>query len=349
MDIKLRIAQIADKIRATETKQAKLANFLRETNSQTGLFFPVKPAKVRGRIVAVDGGLLKQSFHGFDCLLLRAVAVCFEYREGKVVNVAYIPSKNPIPKPELLEALSDLDWAWCSALYRIETELKIGLKAAEVWQPDMLLMDGPLVPHYADRPGKKSQAWPIYQNILKLYKQLYQISEKILLAGVVEDSRSNAFANIISNLLKDINHPAVPELRAILAKSRDTILLYSLLKKNERTKAFKYSQDPETHPVLKDLIPWSDRLQSFYLKTVSNDRPIRIDFLLPTDPDILAALILPLCSHPNYGLPAPLIEADNVAALPEIEMEKLYAIIQAELGPSPAAMRLRREGRPFKK
>ncbi len=348
MDIRSRIGQLADKIRATEQKQSRLANFLRETNNETRLFSSVKPTKPKGRIVAVDGGLLKQSFHGFDCLLVRAVAVCFEYRDGRVENVAYLPNKNPTPKPELFEALSDLDWAWCANLYRIQAEVEMALKAIEVWQPDMLLMDGPLTPHYADRPGKHSQAWPIYQNVLRLYKQLYQHSEKLLLAGIVEDSRSNAFARIISELLKDINHPAIPELQAILAKSRDTAMLHNLLKKGERTKTFSHSREPGSHPVLKDLTPWSERLQSFYLKTVPNDRPIRIDFILPTDPDVISALILPLCSHPNYGFPAPLIEADHVAALPETEMEKLYALIQAELGPSPAAMRLRREGRPFK-
>ena len=64
--------------------------------------------------------------------------------------------------------------------------------------------------------------------------------------------------------------------------------------------------------------------------------------------DEISAILLSISGHHSgYGLPAPLIEADNVAKLSESEMENIYSNILSFTGHLPGVMKLRREERPF--
>jgi len=62
----------------------------------------------------------------------------------------------------------------------------------------------------------------------------------------------------------------------------------------------------------------------------------------------IASILLAISGqHSSYGLPAPIIEADNVAKLSDNEMENFYFQILAFAGNLPSIMQLRRETRPF--
>ena len=80
---------------------------------------------------------------------------------------------------------------------------------------------------------------------------------------------------------------------------------------------------------------------------------LMVDFLCNNeDPigvaDRLSSVLLSVSGHHSgYGLPAPLIEADNVAKLSDQEVENFYSHILSFAGNIPSVMKLRRDQRPF--
>ena len=351
MDSEDNLKQIAERIAETEGKRGKLGEFVKKIGNETGIIIRVEPhTPADMRIAAVDGGLLKKSLHGFDFILVRAAAVCFTYRNGKMTKVEYHPSKNPKPRAEVLEALSDLDWAYAAGISRLLEESGRAIEAMEKFSPDFLLLDGSIAPHYADRPSRGSGLYEGYCRVLENYKKLYRLSKETgtVLAGIVEDSRNTSFCGMIKrDILSMVTHRMAPELAGLLEKTRDTNLLYLAMERGERTRVFPYSESPEEHPVLRDLGDYARDLKSFYLKTAEHDRPIKVDMLHGNE-DILSSVLLSISGHHSgYGLPAPIIEADNVAKLPETEMETFYSRIMKAIGSRPGILRLRRDSRPF--
>jgi hypothetical protein len=352
-----RIREIADNIFKTETKRKRLASFLKEVGQETEILQRLEPSELEDvRVAGVDGGLAKKSLHGFDCILVRAAATCFHYKNGKRVEVKYFPSRVPAPKADLLEALSDLDWAHFASIMRQGVEVRTALKALDSLNPNILLMDGSIVPHYSDRPARTSDVYSSYRSMLDDFMNLYRtcLDRGITLAGVIEDSRGTSYCSLINQeILSRVNHGRREEMVQLLEKTRDTNLLYWMLDKGERSRVFQYSNKPDEHPVLRDFGNLAERINSFYLKTAQYDRPVRVDMLargsdVIGEADRLGSVLLAISGHHSgYGLPVPLIEADNVAKLSENEIENFYSHILSFAGNIPSVMRLRREQRPF--
>ncbi len=343
------VEKIAEMIKKEEGKRKKLAVKLRGMNSDLKLICRTDSNPLENKkVIGVDGGLAKKSLHGIDCILVRAVGVCFRYKNGRVLDVDYFPSKIPAPEPLVLEALSDLDWAYSAAIARQISEVKTAAMCMERFKPDVLLMHGSIIPYYSDKPSRSSSVYEAYLNMIAEYKKLFHNAQKgnTILAGVIEDSRSTAFCNLIIDRLK---YEAGEESGDLLNKTRDTNLLYLMLKKGERSDVFRYAKSPKDHPVLRDLPDFNEKIYSFYLKTAEFDRPVRVDFFRKgCVEDDLASVILAVSGHhSSYGLPAPLIEADNVAKLSDSEIENFYSHILSLTGNIPSVFKLRREQRPF--
>jgi hypothetical protein len=343
-----KIREIAKRISETEGKRQKLAEFLKEVNAETKMVFREEKAPLEDmKIVAVDGGIVKKSLHGIDCLLARAAGVCFYYSKGRLEKVDYHPSRNPAPQPEFLESLSDIDWSYFASITRLRMEIKTAVECIERFSPDILLLDGQIIPHHMDRPAKSSPLHEDYEKLVDDYRLLFSKAGKTIIAGVVEDSRSSAFCSMVDNdILSRVSHNIIPEIRELLGKTRDTNLLHLVLDKNERTGVLRtYSENP----IMRDFQEYSERVGSFYLKTAEYDRPLRVDFLAGEEEvSRLASVLLSLSGHhPGYGIPIPIIEADNIAKLSEIDMENFYSSIQHMAGNAPSLMRLRRDQRPF--
>jgi len=309
------------------------------------LAYKVVPDKLSNKkIGAIDGGLSQHSYHGLDMILLRAVSVIFNYSDGKLQKVDYYPATLTTPKLILIsDPYSDQEFSISSSLERQKEEIELAAKVIKQFSPDLLLLDGPVMPHIADRPNKSSQAFKSYEKVLASFKKLY--NSKGLFAGCIEDSRARALCKIIAEqILSKIKSPMTNELEKILAKTRDTNLLFYVLEKGERTCIFKSKSS-----VLEDLK--EDRIYSFYFKTAEYDRPVRIDFFAESDPiakaEQIAPLILATCWHSSYGFPAPLTEADYRAKLQEQDVESLHDQLVDRVGITPSVMKLRREQRPF--
>ncbi len=344
------IRRITEGIKEAENKRRRIAGFLRSENSKLKLFQTCTfPGLKNGKTVAIDGGLVKKSFHGIDCMLVRAVGVCFWYEDGKVKGVEYFPSKSPAPKPYLEESFSDIDWAYFTSVIRQKTEMEAAVECLKRFEPDVLLLDGPIVPHHSDRPGTSSRVFSYFQGLTELCRKLHAETEKrgVCFAGIVEDSRSNRFCGVIKDMLAGEK----ADFGDVLEKSKDTPFLSLLLEKNERSVAFPYSKNPLEHPVLKEF-EYAGNFYSFYLRTAAYDRPVRVDFIRKDGIDLyadkLASLLLSISGqNPHYGFPAPLIEADNAAKLSEEEMDNFYYKLLRYIGDMPGFMKLRREERPF--
>lgn len=347
------IQKIAKRISEIEDKRKRLAEFLKSVNPRVKLKERSGQDSLEDlKILAVDGGIAKRPVHGFDLVLARAAGVMFHYKKGKTDSVRHFPSKFPVPRPFALEALSDLDYAYSASIIRQTLEVERARECLKEMEPDIILMDGSIVPHYADRPSKHSRAYQDYKRLLEQWQGLYRecMERKTLLAGVIEDSRGVSFCeHVKSEILSYIKHNLVPELEKILDRTRDTNLLYWVLEKGERTRVSPYSQTPGEHPVLRDFPKdLADSIFSFYLKTAKWDRPVRVDFLGKENAERTASVLLAISGqHSGYGIPVPLIEADNSAKLSEDEMENFYSHILSHTGDLPSILKLRREMRPF--
>ena len=350
MDFISEIRKIAENIRFAEANRKKLAEFLRSVNGQINLIQksgPIDLGKIK--IAGVDGGIVKKSLHGFDLILARAAGVCFSFDNNKVASASYYPAKVPSPIPYTLESVTDMDFAYFASIIRQSLEVATARKCIEKFQPDILLMDGSIVPHYTTKPANVSAAFANYEELMANYQKLYKEARQagVILAGVVEDSRSDRLAGLIKNdLLAKLDHAVIPKVITTLDKSRDTNLLYWTLERNERTYTFDYTTDLADHPILKDFE--QKTFFSFYLKTAKWDRPVRVDFMEKEQADKLASVLLTISGqHSRYGFPSVLIEADNVAKLSEQELDNFYSYILKYAGNMPSIMKLRREQRPF--
>ena len=345
-----RLAEIAEQIASTERAREELASRLRFNSGkieyaetlERELVHKVPVVQVDGTIAAVDGGIAGEELHGFNFLLMRAVGALFTYQKSKTVSYSYFPSSLPPMQYDVRSGLDSHDVMLHSSLFRLRGELSLAAALVQKHAPSYLMMDGSIAPLLSDKPAEDSEMRPLYEEVLAAYQSLYESSWKAntTLLGVIKDSRSRRFIEIVQKHAE--NEPG-------FAHTSDTNFLYFMLESGERTCAFPYSSS-SSHPVLKDLGQWSEKILSFYLKPVKDDRPLRVEFLSGqrTFSEIASLVHSLSCQHKAYAYPAILIEADLRAAMPADEFERAYGSLFSRLGRSASLMRLRRNERPFR-
>jgi hypothetical protein len=344
------IDRIASQLAKMEEVRSELAKRMRFNSGKIDfgaafekeLIRKVEKIQVNCKVAAVDGGITAQEFHAFDLLLGRAVAVMFEYENTKIKSHAYFPRAIPDTKADLKGGLDNHDIQYHRSLFRLEQELSVAKGAIEKFKPDYLFLDGSIAPLIADKPADDSPVRSQYMSVVERYKELYAACAKheCCLVGVIKDSRGRRFIEIIEKHTGNEDG---------FRNSSDTNFLYYMLEEGERTFTFRYSSDPAKHQVLKDLGEWSDKILTFYLKPMSDDRPLRVEFLSGKRSfDEIASLIYSLSRiNKSYAYPAILIEADLRAAMDRTEIESVYSRLLGKLGKG-RMMKLRRDTRPFR-
>jgi len=346
-------------IREMENQRMKIAEILKKLEKvdfgqgEKKIISKVEKDELKEiRIAGVDGGLAKESFHGIDLILLKAVAVIFQFKEGKLREVSYYPEPFPSPTPNIVfDPFSELEFELNSNMQRQMIEVETATETIKKFKPDLLLLDGSIVPHYVQRPESSSLLFQIYQQMIEAYKKLFSIAEenKTILAGIIEDSRGTRFCEILNQSLVFL--PEVREARVLLEKTKDTNLLTYVLNYGERTFVFPYSPEPEKHPVLKEFGGTGKKIYSFYLKAAEFDRPMRVDLLANSNVEEIASkissILLAICNSSTYAFPSVLIEADLRARLSEKEIEEFGLDLKSRLGNIASMLELRRKGRPF--
>ena len=349
-----RLSIAAESIKSMEEKRKALAEFLtREKDKfsksadimEEKLINKVAPRSLSGKkIVAVDGGLSQHSYHGLELALLRAVAVLFSYDGNGKSAVSYYPESSPSPEIILVSDPYN-DSGLDASNERMRKEVDTAADAAKKFSPDLLLMDGMIVPHINDIPKEDSDSHERFANTAKSFKNLYD-SVPGLLAGCIEDSRGKRFCELLS---KNGIMGGNAEMINILKTASDASLLFYILDCGERTCAFRFSGDGLTNILGEQ----GRNIYGFYMKTAKFDRPLRVDFYCRNGADVastagqISSLILSSCCHDSYGFPAPLIEADFRAKLQEDDVGKLRDQLLDKIGMMPSLMKLRRELRPL--
>jgi hypothetical protein len=267
-------------------------------------------------VCAVDGGLLYHRMHGADIAVSRAVAVNFTYLDGKPSEHKYHPSRSPEPSVEIKTSLDEHEANLFRSLVRLKYEIQCANEALEKFKPDLLLLDGSLLPVPSDIPAKSSQLRPLYDGILESYKKLY--SQECLFCGVIKDSRA----------------------RRLSPDCSDSLLCNYLLSEGERTREFSYFEKP---PSDKDLGILGADVKVTYIKPSENDIPLRVEIL--GDVEKTSSYVLGLSAiSKHFAYPAALVEADMCAALDPVELESIERQLQTKAGIMP----LRRNSRPFR-
>ncbi len=345
----------AESIRNKELERAGASAFLKKVAARpaaslsklcaeegASLFLKVPEAGYSGRILGVDGGLLKEQYHGVDLILIRAVAVLFEYCDGKLSKHEYFPSENPAPDPRTITAsLSEMEVLQAANILRPRKEFGTALQAARKFRPDILVMHGSIVPHPANRADPKGPLGKDYSEMIFAYKGLYEfcLDNGILLCGVIEDSRDNQFYRSVS-----ASGNVGPE-----SDCRDTAILYDALEKGERT--FSMSHEGASQ-LSGDLGGFASNVFSFYIKPAEFDRPVKVDFLSGNGVGAVAERVAHAVHNTSrfnrsYGIPTVTIEADSRAKLREEDLEAISQQISDRAGPTPLSLALRRKNRPF--
>ncbi|MCX8179160.1 MAG: DNA double-strand break repair nuclease NurA [Candidatus Aenigmarchaeota archaeon] len=357
------IDQIIQKLRKIEEIKAMVGRKARELNES----FAIGPNEeipenkmiisVKGEIenvnaVGIDGGIVKSSLHGLDLLVYRAVGVNFVYENKVLTKIDYHPSAIPEPdRATIIEALSEIDLAYCYNFIRQIKEIEIAIQSLEKFKPDLLLLDGSVIPHYITKPENEF-AKEFYKILLKKYKEFFEKSRKTVVAGIIEDSRGNKFCDILirrvfSSLPEVLSKDSVD----IISRSRDSNVLHYMLEKGERTCIFNYTLDPQHHPIIKEFGKDAEKFMSFYVRTVEFDRPLRVDFIANDNPsetaNKISDFLIATSGNANYGLPAILIEADQRAKLRQEDLEIFYYDLINKSGNLSITLKLRRESRPF--
>ena len=350
-----RIREIADSIAKLDGERQTIAEGMRERKIdilpdalERGMVHLVQPAQLNLKVAAADGGILAQEFHGFDLLMTRAVAVMFSYENSKLASHAYHPSALPESEMEVTYTMDTHEFNRFKSLFRLKKEIQTALEGCERFSPDYMLLDGSIVPQISDKPGPgEEEPRKLYDEIIAIYSKLYSTCEAkgTRLVGVIKDSRGRRFIEILEKML-------VEGERETLRRSSDTSFLSFMLKENERTASFTYSTSAKEHVVLRDLKDWGSKIAAFYVKPVTDDRPLRIEFLLSppsVSADEIAATICTLSKiNKKYAYPAALIEADLRAAMDPNDLDRAYKDLFVRTGLRSAMMKLRRDSRPFR-
>ena len=287
-----------------------------KAGSMRALKLPVPREPLDISVCAVDGGLLYHRMHGVDIALARAVAVNFKYSSGKPAAHQYHPSRSPRSSVEIKSSLDEHEANVFRSLVRLKHEIECANEAVEKFNPDLLLLDGSLLPVPSDIPAKSSQLRPTYDAMLEIYRKLY--SHDCLFCGVIKDSRA-------SRLSPDCS---------------DSVLCNYLLSEGERTKEFSYFEKP---PADRELGSLGAKVQVTYIKPSANDIPLRLEIL--GDVEKASSYLMGLSAiSSHFAYPAALVEADMCAAMDPVELETIERQLQTKAGIMP----LRRNTRPFR-
>jgi hypothetical protein len=328
----------------------------------------VDPTSLSGlQIAGIDGGLVRRSFRSMDLILIRGIAVIFQFGPEEGPNVEFFP--NPFPEPQIrpmMLTLSGTELDQLASLERIAAELRVIIAVLDKFHTDLILVDGSLFYHPRDRPQIESVVYEKFQEVLSLYRQLYNKTQKkgATLVGIVKDSRSSRVTSILGDILPHIlRDPVIFEMmqgvdyRWLIKISRDCDILDTFLIEGERSFIFKYSSELQniSNSLPDDMSNWASSIWVTYLKTARDDLPLRIEILANnnSEDDVLRidkalAAILPLSwQHPEYGIPTPILEADARARITANETSMVIDRLMALSGLTYTTLEKRRSRNPF--
>ena len=321
--------------------------------SEEKIVSPVRSANVSTKVAGVDSGFVQKKLSFIDLLVVRSVGAIFNYEGGVMKKAEYYPKAFSLPEPVLLRTGLEHDEKEQScSLERLRREVQTSIDIIEKHRPEFLFIDGSIVPQYQDRPRKESSVNRDYHSIVDRFQKLYSAAEKngCMLIACVEDSRGSRFRQLLEEIIQGTAARGTD-----LGFAFDSCFLDYFLEEGERTFAFPYTNNVESHAILKDYAKeWSESIYVMYMKVSSFDVPLRMEFICKKSgkesvkecADRISSLVYSLSSlHKEYTYPSVLIDADMRAGLRPEEISIIYDKLIDRLG---AKVRMRRNSRPFK-
>lgn len=323
------------------------------------LFMELSPQDIGGLTIGgIDGGYVSRLLLGFDIFLFRAIAVFSTYTPEGIQKTSYYPAKTPPLEITVSDVgISLMDSENLGSIRRAITELQIATQVLEIGSKklDVLLLDGS--PTLKKPFTNNSRIINYYQSYLSTLSRLVIKAKNmgVKLAWVVKDSRMDQLTRFLGKILPFLieNIPEIlsVDYRSIINRSRDMDLFYYLLKPNFRSMAY-------FHPFeISKNFNEDFALYAYYLKPVPFDIPLRIEVFQPKERkrvdlikeiNILSETILPLSQYNReYGIPAPIVEADARAKINESEIDALFQLIRVR-HPTPDLWIRRRERAPWR-
>jgi hypothetical protein len=290
----------------------KYIGFLEKEQLQT--IKEVKDVKVAG----CDSGFFCDSLTGIDFVFIKPAGCFFEYKNGKLIK-----SEKIIEDQKLLfsnDVLQKDEVAKFVSIERIIEEVQIATKLLE-FNPDYVILDGPVLPQPVDRPLNTSKLYPRYKEMLEAFVELYNEAKKIncVVVGSVEDSRATSFLDMIDLPKKRIN---------------DTNYLNFVLEQNQALGFFPIFKEA-SNVINQDLEPFGNfRFNACYFK-INDDYPLRIeivnfDFNDEKLKEIKGVLGFLSNVSKTYAYPSVIVNADKYAKTTNSERELIQNLINQE-------------------
>ncbi len=374
------LQKIANQVHALDEKRSAFTSVLREARFDIDLLAELPlaqrnlvenqlaskltPIDLGGlRICAVDGGLLKKSLRGLELVITRAIATIFEYNPSGRVSARYWPQQGALPRVKAnLYPISRREAEISASLERVKEELQVAIRVQDRHPSELLLLDGSILPQITDHPSPHSTLASKHKKIRSLYDELYTKTEDTgtLLAGVVKDSRSNRFMNLLGELLPHLiqRYPQLSALldcdyRSALKSIYDSEFFFRILEPGERSCIFRLEE------VTLGGLKAQDRSQTepkrtvvgFFTRTAKYDYPLRVEVFVPKhyNPKEVVTKVSAMLSSDSdtFALPSVLIEADSQARLVERDMDFIFTQLVQRIGHPANFMKQRRERMPF--
>ena len=314
------------------------------------LVVPIERWVPNSLVAGVDSGFVAKRLASVDIVLIRAMGVLFDYKDGKLDSAKYYPGFFRFPEPHMSNKALELDEAEQNkSLMRLKEEVNSCKALIKEHSPKYCFIDGSIIPQYQDKPRKDSKITDNYHGIIHEFESLYELAEKnnCILIATVEDSRGSRFVSILQDYV--LKKEGINE---NLSGMFDSSFLDYFLSVGERSCAFSYTKNIKQHPVLSDFSEkWSNSIHALYIKPSAFDKPLRIEFIskknLKENANEVARVAFALSSlHREYAYPSVLIEADMHAKLKPEEIEIVFNKIMDKVGNS-VKIKMRRDNRPF--
>ncbi len=290
------------------TQSAKIQNI--ELSRQ------ITQSNVTGTFAAVDSGFSTKQFLSLDVVLVRSVAAIFTYNDAKLVASTYFPNRVPGISLHCGSFSDQTESTYFKSLSRLTAEITCAIQTVKIHSPQMLMLDGSILPLPSDQPQSTSTLFPMYQELVDNYRELFELcgSQNCQLVGIVKDSRSQRLCNLLEQRLK------MP-----IPNGTDEFLCDLLLTAGQRSITFAHSDQPNG---------FSKNINCFYIKT-GNGLPFRVEFIannsasvggLEQEADAIAGQLMPISN--TFSYPAILIETDMRACLTPNEINHVFNSIE---------------------
>ncbi|MCC7569830.1 DNA double-strand break repair nuclease NurA [Candidatus Micrarchaeota archaeon] len=271
-------------------------------------FYDIKHDPINFSVGAVDSGFVVKKQMGFDVVICRASGAIYNYQNNELIKTTYL---NNSFKPEQTIIFSDEEIYTGAphSIYRLKKEIENAIKLTD-HSPNLLLLDGSIVPLPINKPQKSSEFYQQYLELIKLYEKLYSLckTNKIHLAGVIKDT----YGKILIQSLKENKTLSVT----------DSFLLNTCMKPQTRTEFLNYGAG--LHPTIED-IKFPAKIVVSYLRPSDLDSVLRVEVVdLFENYQETYEMVNSLCSlNRHYAYPPPLVDIDLKVKLKPHEIENI--------------------------